>query len=70
MKYATTLNTNFDRVVATSDLEIVARALAYAETEIHNPGAARSGNYDVLDLIDQAKAITKKVMTENAIVNP
>jgi hypothetical protein len=50
----------FERAIDSHDLETVARALRAAEIEIHNPGAARAGNYDLLDLIDQARAIIKR----------
>jgi hypothetical protein len=46
------------------DLDTISRALCAAEDEIHNPGCARANNYDVLDLIDQARTILKRAMTE------
>lgn len=41
-------------------LDVIACALRAAETEIHNPGAARAGNYDVIDLLDQAKRLVRQ----------
>ena len=43
-------------------LNTIACALRAAEDEIHNPGAANAGNYDVLDLIDQAKSLVRRVL--------
>jgi hypothetical protein len=41
-------------------LDVIACALRAAEEEIHHPGAAVHGNYDVLDLIDQAKSLVNQ----------
>jgi hypothetical protein len=54
--------TAFDRVIDVSDLDTISRALRAAENEIHNPGTARANNYDVLDLIDQARALIKRAI--------
>lgn len=55
-----------DKIVSTYDLETIAKALRFAEIEIHNPGAARASDYDVLDLVDQAKIIVKRAILFNA----
>jgi hypothetical protein len=64
---ATTITVSqYDRIVDVHDLDTVARALRAALDEIHNPGCARANNYDVLDLIDQARTIVLKHCRETA----
>ncbi len=54
----------FDRLIDANDLDTICRALRAAEDEIHNPGCARANNYDVLDLIDQARIIAKRTANQ------
>lgn len=51
----------FERIVDIHDLDVISRALRAAADEIHNPGCARANNYDVLDLLDQAKIIVRRM---------
>lgn len=41
------------------DFCIVSGALSAAETEIHNPGAARASDIDLLNLLEQAKRVLR-----------
>lgn len=54
----------FERVIGVYELETIASALKEALDEIHNPGAARHNNVDVLDLIDQAQKMVKRTVLE------
>jgi hypothetical protein len=47
------------------ELSIVLNALQSAEAEIHNPGSARYGGYDLLNLIENAKRLVKSRLGHN-----
>lgn len=53
--------TSLDRTIDSDELRTLRKAMQLAEVEIHNPGAAMSGNYDIIDLIDQANLILARV---------
>lgn len=55
---------NFERVIGVNELETIASTLREALEEIHHPGSAAHNNFDVLDLIDQAQAIVRRVVKE------
>lgn len=66
MRRTIQINENFDRLIEVSALELIGRALREAENEIHHPGAARNSEFDLLDLIDQAREAVRRAQQERA----
>lgn len=62
----TLIGKSFECIVDIHDLDTVSRALNAAEEEIHHPGYARANNFDLIDLIDQARQIVLRAATKPA----